>query len=646
MCGISGVYHFNNSREVNESELSTSRDTLVHRGPDGGANYVSPDKKTGLSQRRLSIIDLSKEAACPMANEDGTVWITYNGEIFNFKPLREELIRKGHEMKTHGDTEVILHGYEEWGSEIVEKLNGMFAFVIWDEKKRDLFAARDHMGIKPFFYAIQNGAFYFGSEIKAILAYSDFKKELNEEGVSHYLTFSSTPSPFTLFKDVRKLPAANYLVVKENGSVIQKEYWNPIANAQDQRSKIKDQKELEEYYIGETRRVLRDSIKAQMVSDVPFGCFLSGGIDSSINAALMSEALGKPVETFSVGYRDFESKNEFRYSRKTAKILGAKNHEILLDQSHMETFLEQYAHYADDPNGDQACFPIFWLSKLTHDAGVTVIQIGEGSDEIFAGYDAYVRAAQLYEKWRWLKNVPGAVKPAASGAVKALLGLVHLNSGKEFAERIIHGQEPFWGLATAFGDHAKENLLAREFRRRMNEKSYPLIEKIYEDVLERDPQSDFLKRIVYLEIKHRLPEFLLARADKMTMAHSVEGRVPFLDKRLVELALNMPSDTKIKGGQTKYILKKAVEGIIPDEIIWRKKQGFGTPIGEWLKDDSPISKKMTDVIMGSGLRERNILDYGYVEKLLSSHKKGKTDQSFKIWNLTTLSLWYDRWFTR
>lgn len=637
MCGISGVYHFNNSRKVEEGILTKSRDTLKHRGPDGGANYISPNGKVGLSQRRLAIIDLSKEAACPMANEDGTVWITYNGEIYNFKPIREELVKRGHKMKTRGDTEVILHGYEEWGETIAEKLNGMFAFAIWDEKKKTLFAARDHMGIKPFYYAIQDGTFYFGSEIKAILAYPEFKKELNESGVSHYLTFSSVPAPHTLFKNVKKLPAAHQLSIGKNGGIVEKEYWNPSTNS--------GQALLtEKQYIEEVRSLLRDSVKSQMVSDVPFGCFLSGGIDSSINATLMSEALGKPVETFSVGYKDFGEKNEFQYSRETARILGAKTHEMLLDESHMRGFLEQYAEYADDPNGDPACFPVFWLSKLTRDSGVTVAQIGEGSDEIFAGYDAYIRAAQMYEKWRWLKNIPGIAKPFASEAAKALLGLVHLDSGKDFAHRIIAGQNPFWGLAIAFGDHAKSGLLTQEFKNEAARKSYSVIENYYNEILELDPNADFLKQMTYLEIKHRLPEFLLARADKMTMAHSVEGRVPFLDKRLTELALNMPSGIKTKGGETKYILKKAAEGIIPDGIIRRKKQGFGTPISEWLKSDSPLSKEMENIVMNSGLRKRNIFDYGHIREIFSANRRGKADQSFKIWNLITLSLWYDRWF--
>ncbi len=639
MCGISGVYNFKNSRAVNERELIAMRDTLVHRGPDGGANFISPDKKIGLSQRRLAIIDLSNEAACPLANENGTVWITFNGEIYNFKPLREELIKKGHRLKTHGDTEVILHGYEEWGYEITERLNGMFAFAIWDENKKILFAARDHVGVKPFYYSIQNGTFYFGSEIKAILANPNFKKELDETGISHYLTFSTTPAPRTLFKDVKKLPAAHYMVVEKDGSLWSKEYWNPAL--------VETELLDEAGYIKEIQRLLEDSIRSQMVSDVPFGCFLSGGIDSSVNATLMSRALGKPVETFSVGYRDFKEKNEFQYSRLVAKSLGAKSHEILLDESHMREFLPLYAQFADDPNGDQVCFPLFWLSKLTKDSGVTVIQIGEGSDEIFAGYDAYIKAARLYGKWDELGKLPKAFGTALLKGFGSL-DRARRDFWKEYALRFRLGQEPFWGLAVAFGDSSKAGLLADEFKKRSLESSYSVIQNYYDELKNIDKTADQLKKMTYVEIKNRLPEFLLARADKMTMAHSLEGRVPFLDKRLVELAFNMPAKIKTKDGEPKYILKKAAEKMIPEniqkDIIWRKKQGFSNPISEWLKPECGISKELTSIIFNSKLKERNILNYDYVRGIIGAHQKNETDHNFRIWNLITLSLWYDHWF--
>lgn len=613
MCGIAGVCHFKNSKRVDERTLIAMRDTLVHRGPDDAGTYFSSDRKVGLGTRRLKIIDLSEAGHMPMTDADGHVWITYNGEVYNFRELREELKKIGHSFRSTGDTEVILSAYLAWGPDFVKRLNGMFAFAIWDEKKHTLFAARDHMGIKPFYYALQGGTLYFGSEIKAILANQNVKRELDDGSLSHYLTFSSTPAPYTLFQNIKKLPAGHRLIVTTDGARVE-EYWNPAD------APLAPKREAE--YIEEVRFLLHDSIRRQMVSDVPFGCFLSGGIDSSTNAKLMSEAMERPVETFSVGYKDFPEKNEFSYSRETAKSLGIVPHELLLDESHCETFLEKFATHADDPNGDPASFPIFWLSKFTKDSGVTVVQIGEGSDELFAGYEVYHKALRAQERWGWLAHVPGA----------AALTKNFLPRGARwnFARRLLRGERPFWGLATAFEDRGK---------------SSDIVESWYRELESKDAHADLLKQMTYVELKHRLPEFLLARADKMTMAHSVEGRVPFLDKRLVELALNIPSDIKLKGGTTKYVLKKAVEGIIPRETIARKKQGFGTPIPEWLRTESPLSKQMENIVMESKLKNAGLLDYEQVRNLFHMHRSRKADQSFKLWNLITLSLWYDRWFS-
>ena len=429
------------------------------------------------------------------------------------------------------------------------------------------------------------------------------------------------------------------MVVEKDGSLWSKEYWNPAL--------VETELLDEAGYIKEIQRLLEDSIRSQMVSDVPFGCFLSGGIDSSVNATLMSRALGKPVETFSVGYRDFKEKNEFQYSRLVAKSLGAKSHEILLDESHMREFLPLYAQFADDPNGDQVCFPLFWLSKLTKDSGVTVIQIGEGSDEIFAGYDAYIKAARLYGKWDELGKLPKAFGTALLKGFGSL-DRARRDFWKEYALRFRLGQEPFWGLAVAFGDSSKAGLLADEFKKRSLESSYSVIQNYYDELKNIDKTADQLKKMTYVEIKNRLPEFLLARADKMTMAHSLEGRVPFLDKRLVELAFNMPAKIKTKDGEPKYILKKAAEKMIPEniqkDIIWRKKQGFSNPISEWLKPECGISKELTSIIFNSKLKERNILNYDYVRGIIGAHQKNETDHNFRIWNLITLSLWYDHWF--
>lgn len=634
MCGITGIYKFSGG-EVKEPDLTRMRDTLAHRGPDGAANYISPDHRTGLAQRRLAIIDLRPEAGCPMPNEDHSIWITFNGEIYNFEELRADLSAKGHTFRSHGDTETILHGYEEYGADIVRRLNGMFAFVIWDEKKQTLFAARDHVGIKPFYYAVQNGTFYFGSEIKAILAHPDFKKELNEPMIGQYLVFSAMPAPFTLFRDVQKLPAAHALTLDAAGTLKIWEYWNPLRPVHPV-----PQGKPEAFYVEATRNLLKDSIRRQMVSDVPFGCFLSGGIDSSLNASLMSQALGKPVETFSIGTVNSEKYNEFEYSRLMAEQLGAKTHERVVMHQALLDFLPQFAKFADDPVGDQTCFLVYYLAELVRQSGVTVVQTGEGGDELFAGYGTYRKAMELYPAWKQLSVLPGGARRFLA---KMAESLPISDFGKEYAARFGRGQEPFWGHAIAFSPTQKLELLAPRLR---NDPrwfaSYAVIGRYYADVAEYAPNTDFLNRIAYLELKMRLADFLLMRVDKMAMAHSIEARVPFLDYRLVELALHIPQSFKIKNGELKHILKKAAAGSVPNKIILRKKQGFGAPVEEWLREPK-TARPLLAVILNSTLLKRDVLNRDYILSLAARHAAGE-NHTFRLMNLLSLAVWHDAWF--
>jgi len=637
MCGITGIFHYSKNQETNTKELITASNSLIHRGPDDSGTYLNKHKTVGLGFRRLAIIDLSEKGRQPMSNEDGTVWIVFNGEIYNYRELRPTLKARGHKFRSETDTEVIIHAYEEYGTDCVKHFNGMFAFALWDERKQLLFAARDHLGIKPFYYALQNGTLYFGSEIKAILSYPSFIKSLNEEGLSYYLTFSSLPSPHTLFSQVYKLPPAHTLTLSRNNEPVISEYWNPLRHTKEPLTETE--------YAQEIRNILKDSIKKQMVSDVPFGCFLSGGIDSSINAALMSEMLRKPVVTFSTGSRQYEKYNELEYSRLMAKKLGAQAHEILLDESDLYNFLPQYAKYADDPNGDQVCFPLYYLSKLTREKGTVVVQIGEGSDEIFAGYSTYLDAYSLYNKyWKVLQSMPQFIR---TSMYKISNAFQHskFDFWKEYLRRLSANQNPYWGNAIAFSEHQKTYLLTSDYQKKhSNTLTYKIIEKYIKEVEEVNQTTDFLKTMTYLEIKQRLAELLLMRADKMIMAHSVEGRVPFLDTRLVELAFSMPASLKFKNNEPKYILKKAVEEIIPNEIIYRKKQGFSTPINEWLKPNTKSAERLISIINTSKLKDLNALNYSYINNLIKTHQHQGERHGFRIWNLITLSLWYDHWF--
>jgi asparagine synthase (glutamine-hydrolysing) len=639
MCGITGVYNFEKEEVISERDVITMRDTLRHRGPDGEGVYVSPNGRVGLGHRRLSIIDITSAGAQPMSNAKKSIWVTYNGEIYNFRELRDTLLRKGYRFVSKSDTEVLIYAYEEYGYNCVKHLNGMFAFVLWDESKKTLFAARDHVGVKPLYWAVQDGAFYFGSEIKAILAHPRFKKELCEEHISSYLSFGCVPAPHTLFRDIHKLPAAHYLVVGGGGTPGLTEYWNPISN-----NRYAGHRYDEHGYIGAVRGLLEDSIQAQMVSDVPFGCFLSGGIDSSTNAALMSRALGKPVETFSIGVEDYKKYNEFGYSRDIAKRLGATTHEVTVGRKDLLEFLPRFGYYADDPNSDPICFLVYYLSRFTRDNGVIVAQVGEGADELFSGYDLYKRVTTFHARaGRWARKLPSSLRGIPYGIGSAFLRGPRFDSHRAYLHRLSRGQELFWGTAVAFSQYHQEQLLTPELRARALS-SYSFVSDIYNRIDTLDPDTDYLGRMTYLELKLRLAEFLLMRVDKMAMAHALETRVPFLDPRLVELALSMPQSLKLRGGTTKYVLKEAVRGLIPDEIIDRPKQGFGAPITEWLRDKEN-ARPIIDSIMNSKLRERGILNYDYIGNLIAAHQSGSVDHTFRIWNLVTLSLWYDWWFT-
>jgi len=423
--------------------------------------------------------------------------------------------------------------------------------------------------------------------------------------------------------------------------VEEKEYWTPLSHEYH-----KNKNQTEEYYTAEIRRILKESIEMQMVSDVPFGCFLSGGIDSSVNAALMSRAIGTPVETFSIGTNEHEKYNEFEHSRRTAKLLGAKTHERVVSRDDFIELLKsgKYAYHADDPNADNICVMVYYLSELIRESGVIVAQVGEGADELFAGYEPYKLVLNLHDRiWKKLEKFPRFLKKIPY-LMMTPISSPRTDFHKEYLRRLGAGEEPFWGLAIGFTPTHKKYLLRKEFAKVLTKNhEYEIADKIYRSIRDLDPEADFLEQMAYLEIKNRLAELLLMRVDKMAMAHSIEARVPFLDHRLVELALHIPQSLKLKNQTTKYILKEAVRGIIPDDIIDRKKQGFGAPVEEWLQDKEK-SKPFFEMVRNSKIKELGIIDYDYVEKLFSAHQKGLANNQFRIWTLITLSLWYDYWF--
>ncbi|MGQ9631403.1 MAG: asparagine synthase (glutamine-hydrolyzing) [bacterium] len=637
MCGICGVFNYGIKDEVKESLITSMRDTIVHRGPDDAGVYISRDKGVGFGFRRLSIIDLAGGHQ-PMPNEDGSVWIVFNGEIYNHLDIRRELERRGHRYKTRSDTETIIHLYEEKGRDCVHDLRGMFAFAIWDEKRRQIFLARDRIGIKPLYYTFQNGVFIFGSEIKAILAHPGVKRDVDEVALYHYLTFVTTPAPMTLFKGIEKIPPGYSVVVNSDGEVSRVQYWDAI---------IPNSHPVtydENYYIENIRSLLRESVKLRMMSDVPFGVFLSGGIDSSTNVALMAELMDRPVDTFSVGFKDNENYNELNYARQIAREFSTNHHEVLIDHQDLVDYIPKLIYHQDEPIADWVCVPLYYVSDLVRKSGTIVVQVGEGSDEQFCGYDGYMQHINAYRYWRHFANLPGPFKKGMYNLGRLAVAILKRGRGKlEALKRAVDGEELFWGGAIAYRGDIKKKLIGNgnSDGRWKSLNSHDIVRQYISKIRKEKPEADFLERMIYLELKIRLPELLLMRVDKVTMSTSIEARVPFLDHKLVEFTMGIPTSLKIKNGVPKYILKKACEGIIPENIIYRKKQGFGAPVSEWFGGE--LEEYARESIMNSRIRERGFFDYDFIEYMLSAHRKREADYSFYLWNIFNLSKWYDYW---
>jgi asparagine synthase (glutamine-hydrolysing) len=608
MCGINGVLAFKNSSfRISEKYLARMRDVMEHRGPDGAGIFISTDGRIGLGHRRLAIIDLSEKAAQPMTNEDRTLWVVFNGEIYNHAEIRAELEKKGgHFWKTdHSDTEVILHAFEEWGIECVHRFRGMFAIALWDAKRRELWLIRDRIGVKPLYYSIHHGRITFASEIKALLEDEEQERNLNEEALYYYLSFNATPAPLTLFEGIRKLAPGTWLRVSEDGEAQERRYWDvwdhtqPLTNVSEE--------EIAERILEE----LRTAVKLRKISDVPVGVFLSGGIDSSTNAALFSEGDGQPVRTFSIGYdKEYESyPSELPYARKIARAVGADHHELLLKESDLLDSLSLIIRHQDEPLADPVCMPVYFVSKLARLNGVIVCQVGEGSDELFWGYKLWKDSLRV-QQYASSVALPGPVRKlglASLSLAERVLGPSFQRQFKcEVARRAVSNRPVFWGGAEVFSDSQKQRLLSTRMRKKFSglsswEALRPIRERFEEKAWELSP----MHWMTYLDLNLRLPELLLMRVDKMSMAVSLEARVPFLDHKFVELAMSIPQAVKTRNGTLKYILKKAVQGIIPDELIDRRKQGFGVPVYEWYhtKFGEYVAEEMSDFCKATDIFE-------------------------------------------
>ena len=457
MCGIAGIFAFSSSAHVSEEELVCLNDAMEHRGPDGVGTWLSKDKRVGLSHRRLAIVDLTDDAKQPMTDADESIQLTYNGEIYNHLELRKELEAKGHKFRTdHSDTEVLVHGYKEWGVDgLVERLIGMFAFAIWDLRAERLTIVRDRVGIKPVYFTRAGGRFIFGSEIKAILTDKAVPRAVNGTAIAHYLSFMVSPAPLTMFRGVFKLPAGHIMEIEANGHARARRYWDALPGKSGVSEEIAGLSEpaKRDFFSKEILRRLEVAIDRRMMSDVPFGVFLSGGIDSSANVALMSKISSQPVKTFTIGFSDHTHLNELDYADKVAKHFNTDHHEIRVNGADMRGYLDDLIVSQDEPISDWVCVPLYFVSKLAKDSGVTVVQVGEGSDEQFAGYDSYMKYLKLYDNMGSgaLRSMLGAASPLLGAMAHAMPGRRSVfEQAYEISRRVNLGHELFYGGSNAF----------------------------------------------------------------------------------------------------------------------------------------------------------------------------------------------------
>ena len=660
MCGIAGLLYpqevQNPGPDKMNLRLRSMANAMEHRGPDGEGFWQSPDTRIGLAHRRLAIIDLSPDAAQPMTSGDDRIWVTFNGEIYNHMILRHELEDMGHRFQTdHSDTEVLIHGYRAWGIEgLANRLEGMFALAIWDMDRQVMSLLRDRIGIKPIYFTRAGGVFRFASEIKSLFADPAVPRRMEPNAIGHYLSFMVTPAPLTLFEGIFKLPAAHIMEVDAHGKISARRYWDAVPG------KGADHGAGDDVLAAGVLERLEASIEKRMMSDVPFGVFLSGGIDSSANVALMDRVSSSPIETFTVGFNDHTQLNELDYARKIAEQFKTNHHEVLINSSDMQGYLRDLIHQQDEPIADWVCVPLYFVSKLAKESGVTVVHVGEGSDEQFCGYDSWMSYLSAHASfWQTYNKVTPAPLRRAIAAMASRAAPTKRAKGAQIAEALLRagtGRELFWSGANAFWNVHKSRIFAvaqetgpwSELSAMgfdiagLEDADSGAVVDGYFSTLDRDhPAHDFLTRMSYAEFRQRLPELLLMRVDKITMSTSVEGRVPFLDHALVDYSMDIPQEVKIRGGVKKAVLKTALKGVIPDDIIHRPKMGFAAPVANWLRDD--FGREVEHDLLASPLVKDGLLKAQPIAELLAQHRAGHADHALHIWTLFNLTAWHDHW---
>jgi asparagine synthase (glutamine-hydrolysing) len=627
MCGIAGIYRFDGG-PVDTAVLRRMADAIRHRGPDDQGVHV--DGQVGLGHRRLSIIDLSPRGRQPMSNEDGSIWISFNGEIYNYQELRVDLIKHGHRFRSDTDTEAIVHLYEEEGVNCLRRLNGMFAFALWDSRARRLLLARDRLGIKPLFYYQDGDKLLFGSEIKSILCDPSVDRQVNVEALHHFLSFNYMAAPLTMFQGVRQLLPAHYLVVEE-GRVSVTEYW-------DLRFPDGGPTHKDSYYLERVEELFKRAVRRMLVSDVPFGAFLSGGLDSSAVTTFMSQMLEQPVNTFSIGFAE-ATYSELDYARLVARHCATRHHEQIVSPDTLPDLLPRLVWHGEEPTADASMVPVYYVSRLARQH-VTMVLSGDGSDEIFAGYETYTayyagdiyRRLPLFLRRRIISELVKRL-PVSNAKLSFRYKAGRFVRGANFAPEQGHF---YWRLI--LDEDQKRALYADRLERQLQ--AVDTFQATYARYFQKTTARDPLNRLLYVDTRFYLPNDMLVKVDRMSMANSLEVRVPFLDHELVECLAEVPPSLKLRYFvQTKYLLKSLMRNRLPHRVVHRQKQGFNIPVGAWIRE--PLRSFVQDILSDAGVRRMGFFKPAAVRQLLSDHFTRKADYGYEIWGLLVFVLWWE-----
>jgi len=638
MCGICGKLT-TDGKTIDEGMLRNMSSVLSHRGPDDEGVYISAQRavssshvNVGLGHRRLSIIDLSEAGRQPMSNEDKTIWMVFNGEIYNFQSLRAELESKGHRFHSRTDTEAIIHLYEEEGIDAVKRLVGMFAFALWDERKQSLILCRDHIGIKPLVYSWDGNSLSFASEIKGILQDPDVKREMDWDALSLYLTLNYIPAPYTIFKNIRKLKPGHILVC-QNGEVREEAYWNIQPNLHKQ--------SIEEDFAArkhELFKMLEEAVRMQMIADVPLGAFLSGGIDSSIVVGLMAKNSSRPVETYTIGYKDMPLFDETDYARDVALFNRTDHHEIKLGAGDIMEAIPQVLASFDEPFGDSSAVPTFVVSRETR-KGVKVALSGDGGDELFAGYRMY-KGEEWYGRYRL---IPSFIR---KNLIEPFLTSLSDSRDEKISEYIRRSKKFIRGAKDTFAERffTWNEIFNRDMRKEILSGSKTVDQELGIKLMAsrlNELQDDHINSMLYADLKESLPGDMLKKVDAMSMFHSLEVRVPILDHRVCELAFSMRGDWKLRDGKSKYVLVETFKDILPPSLHNRPKWGFEMPISKWLKTD--LRYLLEEYLSKDVITRQGIFNYAVIQELVSNLMSNTVDTSWQIWNLIVFQVWYGQY---